>query len=106
MDISIKYDSQIEPEYDYDLEPILEKENIYWVNNIGHALIANMEYREIKIGNTNIDKQYGEWLNIWYELSNDNNKEIESLIPYSSKYKELCSAIENDNDIKINYVKK
>ena len=38
-----------------------------WVRNIGHALI-NDYYLEI--GGTQIDKQYGDWLNIWYELTN------------------------------------
>jgi len=38
-----------------------------WVRNVGHALI-NDYYLEI--GGTQIDKQYGDWLNIWYELTN------------------------------------
>ena len=37
-----------------------------WVRNVGHALI-NDYYLEI--GGTQIDKQYGDWLNIWYELT-------------------------------------
>lgn len=38
-----------------------------WVRSLGHALI-NDYYLEI--GGTQIDKQYGDWLNIWYELTN------------------------------------
>jgi len=38
-----------------------------WVRNLGHALI-NDYYLEI--GGTQIDKQYGDWLNIWFELTN------------------------------------
>lgn len=41
-----------------------------WVNRIGHAILDEIE---IKIGGNKIDKQYGDWLNIWYELSGDRN---------------------------------
>lgn len=37
-----------------------------WVSRVGHALISNVE---LEIGGTRIDKQYGDWLNIWYELA-------------------------------------
>ena len=36
------------------------------VNSIGHALI---EYVELEIGGQRIDKHYGEWLEIWSELT-------------------------------------
>lgn len=42
-----------------------------WVNSIGHALI---EYVELEIGNYIIDKQYGEWFEIWSELTLNNEK--------------------------------
>ena len=37
-----------------------------WVNYIGHALINNVE---VEIGGQRIDKHYGDWLNIWNELT-------------------------------------
>jgi hypothetical protein len=37
-----------------------------WVSNVGHAIIDNYY---LEIGGTQIDKQYGDWLNIWYELT-------------------------------------
>jgi len=37
-----------------------------WVSRVGHALINSIE---LQIGGTRIDKQYGNWLNIWYELA-------------------------------------
>ena len=40
--------------------------NWAWVSNVGHALIDNYY---LEIGGTQIDKQYGDWLNIWYELT-------------------------------------
>ena len=36
------------------------------VNSLGHALI---EYVELEIGGQRIDKHYGEWLDIWSELT-------------------------------------
>jgi hypothetical protein len=37
-----------------------------WVNYIGHVLIRNVE---VEIGGQRIDKHYGDWLNIWNELT-------------------------------------
>ena len=39
-----------------------------WVRKLGHALIKSVE---VEIGGSQIDKQYGVWLNIWYELARD-----------------------------------
>ena len=36
------------------------------VNSLGHALI---EYVELEIGGQRIDKHYGEWMEIWSELT-------------------------------------
>jgi hypothetical protein len=43
-----------------------------WVSKIGHSLI---DYVEILIGGNRIDKHYGDWINIWHELSGDIHKE-------------------------------
>jgi hypothetical protein len=37
-----------------------------FVNRLGHAMIENVK---IEIGGSKIDEQYGDWLNIWYELT-------------------------------------
>lgn len=37
-----------------------------WLNWIGHVLIKNVE---VEIGGQRIDKQYGDWLHIWNELT-------------------------------------
>jgi hypothetical protein len=42
------------------------KNNGPFVNSLGHALI---EYVELEIGGQRIDKHYGEWLEIWSELT-------------------------------------
>ncbi len=39
-----------------------------WVRKIGHALLDNYW---IEIGGAQIDKQYGNWLNIWHELASE-----------------------------------
>ena len=40
--------------------------NLYWTNSIGHTIIRNVE---LEIGGQIIDKQYGEWMEIWSELT-------------------------------------
>ena len=37
-----------------------------WVRRIGHAIINTVE---MEIGGTTMDRQYGTWLDIWYELA-------------------------------------
>lgn len=37
-----------------------------WVRRLGNAMINNVE---IEIGGSRIDRQFGIWLNIWYELA-------------------------------------
>jgi hypothetical protein len=48
-----------------------------WVRRIGYALIKTVE---IEIGNELIDRQYGDWLNIWHELYLPNNMDIDKII--------------------------
>jgi hypothetical protein len=48
-----------------------ENENFKWVKNIGHVLI---KYAEIFIGGQSISKLYGQWMNIWYELTTQASK--------------------------------
>ena len=43
-----------------------------WVNYVGHAMIRSYE---IEIGGQRIDKQYGDWLNIWNELTQEPGKQ-------------------------------
>jgi hypothetical protein len=43
-----------------------------FVNRLGHALISNVK---IEIGGSKIDEQYGDWLNIWYELTHKAGQE-------------------------------
>lgn len=49
-------------------ESELQKIQFAWVRRLGHAMI---DYVEIEIGGSRIDKQYGNWLTIWYELTHE-----------------------------------
>ena len=46
------------------------KEKWSWASNLGHTMI---NYVELEIGGSKIDKQYGDWMNIWHSLSRNNN---------------------------------
>jgi hypothetical protein len=48
-----------------------------WVRRIGYALIKTIE---VEIGNELIDRQYGDWLNIWHELTISHNKNLDKLL--------------------------
>ena len=48
-----------------------------WVERVGHALLEEIE---IRIGAHKIDRQYGDWLNIWYELTANRNMEVKITI--------------------------
>ena len=43
-----------------------------YVPRLGHALIQETK---VEIGGSKIDEQYGDWLNIWYELSHQVGQE-------------------------------
>jgi len=43
-----------------------------FVRRIGHAMIKEVE---IQIGGARIDRQLGDWMNVWYELTHDISKE-------------------------------
>ena len=45
--------------------------NLRWANSIGHALLSSVE---IEIGGSRIDKHYGEWLDVWSELAEKEEK--------------------------------
>lgn len=45
---------------------------VQWARNIGHVLIQEVS---VSIGGQQIDKHYGDWLNIWNELTQAAEKE-------------------------------
>lgn len=44
-----------------------------WVNYIGHQLIRNVD---VEIGGQRIDRHYGDWLNIWNELTQEPGHQV------------------------------
>jgi hypothetical protein len=48
-----------------------------WVRRVGYSLISNIE---IEIGGEVIDEQYGDWLNIWHELTVTSEKDISKML--------------------------
>ena len=48
------------------LPAISNGSSIRWVDHVGHHLIKQVE---VEIGGQRIDRQYGDWLQIWYELT-------------------------------------
>ena len=44
-----------------------------WVNYVGHALIKTVD---VEIGGQRIDRHYGDWLNIWNELTQEPGHQV------------------------------
>lgn len=65
-----------------------------WVRRLGHAFIQDVT---LNIGGAQIDKHYGDWMNIWYELSHDINQErgYAEMIGDTPELTELSEADEN-----------
>ena len=65
-----------------------------WVRRLGHALIEDVS---LLIGGSQIDKHYGTWMDIWYELTHDINQErgYAQMIGDTPEITELSSANEN-----------
>jgi len=49
----------------YDANP-LNNAQVGWVRRLGHAMVRSVE---VQIGGSTIDKHWGFWLDIWYELT-------------------------------------
>lgn len=49
-----------------------EKLSLAWVRRLGHCLLKQVD---VEIGGSRIDRQFGTWLDIWYELTHDFNQE-------------------------------
>jgi len=62
-----------------------------WVTKIGHAIINSVE---LNIGGTTIDKHYGDWFNVWYELARNwaHDRGYDQMIGNTSLLTTLSSA--------------
>ncbi len=59
-----------------------------WVNKIGFAIIKTCE---IEIGGQIIDYQYGEWLNIWHELTGSDDIQYLQMVGIHPNFNEFTS---------------
>lgn len=57
-----------------------------WIRRLGHAMLKSVE---IKIGGSTIDKQYGTWLDIWYELTGNDSRGYDHMIGNIEQLTEL-----------------
>tara|TARA_B110000879_G_scaffold210952_1_gene302253 strand:- start:855 stop:2369 length:1515 start_codon:yes stop_codon:yes gene_type:complete len=62
-----------------------------YVSRLGHALI---EHVKVEIGGSKIDEHYGDWLNIWHELSRNSNLDrgYDRMIGNTAEMKALTTA--------------
>jgi len=65
------------PKFEDDNNEIDYIAKFAWVRRIGYAIIKNIE---IEIGGELIDRQYGDWLNIWHELNITNSKNLDKML--------------------------
>jgi len=68
-----------------------------WVKKIGHVILDSVE---VSIGGQTIDKHYGDWLNIWHELTG--NKDLEEV--YNRMIGNISELITLDRNSKPKYV--
>lgn len=47
------------------------RSNWGWINKLGYAMIESCK---IEVGGSKIDEQYGDWLNVWNELTRNMKK--------------------------------
>ena len=79
--------------------PAVAKGSVAWgyVTRLGHALISETK---VEIGGSKIDEQYGDWLNIWYELSHKVGQER----GYARMIGDVEQLTKVDNNAKPTYV--
>jgi len=76
-----------------------ERLKFAWVEKLGHAMI---EYIDVYIGGEKIDRHFGEWLDIWYELTKGKYQEQ----IYNKMIGNVSTMTTYNNDIKPRYILK
>jgi hypothetical protein len=75
-------------------------EAVGWTNSVGHALINNVE---VEVGGQKIDKHYGEWMEIWTELTLNEEKR-DGFNNMVGRYETKAAIATNGNDERTYYV--
>lgn len=65
QNIQLYYDQLLNNEIGSNLDITNPNFKFAWVDRLGHAIV---DYIDVYIGGDRIDRQYGIWINIWYEL--------------------------------------
>lgn len=73
---------------------------VAWTNSLGHALIREVS---VEVGGQKIDRQYGEWLEVWDELSQTSEKQ-NGYNHMVGKYAASLGLSQNANTSRIYYV--
>jgi Large eukaryotic DNA virus major capsid protein/Major capsid protein N-terminus len=82
-----------------------ERGKVAWVRRLGHALVKEVE---VEIGGSRIDRQYGVWMDVWYELTHTSAKErgyramigdVESLTKLVSINDSVNSNVATDDEL-------
>jgi len=74
-----------------------EGSNFAWIRRLGHAIIRQVD---IDLGGTKIDRQYGTWIDIWYELTRISSHDV----GYAKMIGDVPELTNYDNTIKPQYV--
>jgi hypothetical protein len=72
-----------------------------WVRRLGYALLCSVE---VEIGGSKIDKQYGTWLNIWYELARAPGKQERGFAEMIGDVHQLTAYNDHDKEEYILYI--
>jgi hypothetical protein len=98
---SIKTQKIFYDEFNKKREENLDEKNenikFAWVDKVGHALI---DLIEVNIGGQKIDKHYGHWINIWYELTA--NRDMEKI--YNKMVGNVDILTKFDRNVKPKYI--
>lgn len=70
--------------------------NFAWIKKLGHFMI---DYIDVFIGGEKIDRQTGEWLDVWYELSGNKHQ----IVVYDTMIGNVPELYEFNNKIKPKY---
>ena len=70
--IQLYYDQALNNAMAINNDAISPNLKFAWVDRLGHALI---DYVDVYMGGDRIDRQYGTWINIWYELCGKKDQE-------------------------------
>lgn len=70
--ISKYFEDRVGAAYNIYLDTKNDNYKFAWVKKLGHSII---DYVDVFIGGDKIDRHYGQWIDIWYELAGNKNQQ-------------------------------